>query len=105
MLTTKIDLLMKKLENPGIDYLKIVDARVTCEECGETGHMGINCPTVPRTSTSLIISIMVFILIKASMLGGTNLVSRSTIANKVVWGKTSKEMSPLRYHQGSGKDK
>jgi hypothetical protein len=32
MLTTKIDLLMKKLENPGLDHLKMVDARVTCEE-------------------------------------------------------------------------
>jgi hypothetical protein len=26
MLTTKIDLLMKKLENPSLDYLKMVDA-------------------------------------------------------------------------------
>jgi hypothetical protein len=33
MLTAKIDLLMKKLENPGLDHLKMVDARVTCEEC------------------------------------------------------------------------
>jgi hypothetical protein len=48
MLTVKIDLLMKKLENPGLDHLKMVDARVTCEECGETGHMGINCLTVPQ---------------------------------------------------------
>jgi hypothetical protein len=48
MLTAKIDLLMKKLENMGLDHLKMVDARVTCEECGETGHMGINCPTVPQ---------------------------------------------------------
>jgi hypothetical protein len=47
MLTTKIDLLMKKLENLGLDHLKMVDARVTCEECEETGHMGINCPKVP----------------------------------------------------------
>jgi hypothetical protein len=36
MLTTKIDILMKKLENPSLDHLKMVDARVTCEECGET---------------------------------------------------------------------
>jgi hypothetical protein len=43
MLTAKIDLLMKKLENLGLDHLKMVDARVTCEECGETGHMGTNC--------------------------------------------------------------
>jgi hypothetical protein len=48
MLTAKIDLLMKKLENPGLDHLKMVDARVTCEECRETGHMGINCSTVPQ---------------------------------------------------------
>jgi hypothetical protein len=48
MLTAKIDLLMKKLENPGLDHLKMVDARVTCEECGETGHIGINCPTVSQ---------------------------------------------------------
>jgi hypothetical protein len=34
------------LEDPGLDHLKMVDARVTCEECGEIGHMGINCPTV-----------------------------------------------------------
>jgi hypothetical protein len=48
MLTAKIDLLIKKLEDPGLDHLKMVDARVTCEECGETGNMGINCPTVCR---------------------------------------------------------
>jgi hypothetical protein len=39
---------MKKLENPGLDHLKMVDARVTCEECRETCHMGINCLTVPQ---------------------------------------------------------
>jgi hypothetical protein len=47
MLTKKIDPLMKKLENPGLDHLKLVDARVMCEECRETCHMGISCPTVP----------------------------------------------------------
>jgi hypothetical protein len=47
MLTTKIDLFMKMLENLGLDHLKMVDARVTCEECGKTGHLGINYPTVP----------------------------------------------------------
>jgi hypothetical protein len=45
VLTAKIDL-MKKLENPCLDHLKMVDARVTCEECGVTGHMGVNCSTV-----------------------------------------------------------
>jgi hypothetical protein len=48
MLTAKIDLLMKKLENQGLDHLKMIDARETCEECGETGHMGINYPTVSQ---------------------------------------------------------
>jgi hypothetical protein len=48
MLTSKIDLLIKKLENPGLNHLKMVDARVTCEECGEIGHIGINCPTIPQ---------------------------------------------------------
>jgi hypothetical protein len=45
MLTAKIDILMKKLEDLGLDHLKIVDSCMTCEECGETSHMGINCPT------------------------------------------------------------
>jgi hypothetical protein len=48
VLTAKIDLLMKKLENPAHDLLKMANASVTCEECGETGHMGINCSTVPQ---------------------------------------------------------
>jgi hypothetical protein len=46
MLTVRIDLLMKKLENSSLDHLKMVNARVTCEECGETDRMGISCPTV-----------------------------------------------------------
>jgi hypothetical protein len=46
MRTVKIDLLMKKLEDPGLDHLKMVDSCMMCEECGETDHMGINCPTV-----------------------------------------------------------
>jgi len=32
ILTAKIDLLMKKLEHPGLEHLKMVDARMTCEE-------------------------------------------------------------------------
>jgi hypothetical protein len=48
MLTVKVDLLMKKLENLSLDHLKMVDVRVTCEECGEIGHMGINCLTIPQ---------------------------------------------------------
>jgi hypothetical protein len=48
MLTADIDLLMMKLENPCLDHLKMVDVRVTCEECEEMGHMGINSPTVSQ---------------------------------------------------------
>jgi hypothetical protein len=51
MLTAKINHLMKKLKNPGFDQLKMVDARVTSEECREIGHMGINCPTVSQDVT------------------------------------------------------
>jgi hypothetical protein len=46
MLTSKIDFLMKKLEDLSLDHLKMIDARMMCEECGEKGHMGVNCPTV-----------------------------------------------------------
>jgi hypothetical protein len=48
MLTTKIDLLRKKLKDSDVDHLKMVDSHMTCEECRETDHMGINsngfCP-------------------------------------------------------------
>jgi hypothetical protein len=60
MLTAKIDIRMKKLENPGLDHLKMVDARVTCEECRETCHMGVNCPTVCQDANFLVTPIMVF---------------------------------------------
>jgi hypothetical protein len=46
MLTAKIDLLMKKFEDLSIDHLKMVDARITCEECEEMGHNGVNCSMV-----------------------------------------------------------
>jgi hypothetical protein len=95
MLIVKIDLLMKKLENPGLYHLKMVDVRVPCEECGETGHIGINCPTVPQDVNLIGNSSNGFFLIKASMLGGTSPVSHSATANRVVMGKISTEMSPL----------
>jgi hypothetical protein len=46
--------------------------------------------------TLLVTPTMVFVLIKASMLGGTSLVSCSTTANKVVRGKTSTEVNLLK---------
>jgi hypothetical protein len=72
----------------------MVDARVTCEECGEIGYMGVNCPTVCQDANLLVTPTMVFIWIRASTMGGTSPVSCSTTANKVVMGKISTEMSP-----------
>jgi hypothetical protein len=95
MLTAKIDLLMRKLENPGLNHLKMVDARVTCEECREIGHMGIHCPIVSQDVNFIGNSNNDFFLIKASMLGGTNTVSCLTTANNVVMGRISTEISPL----------
>jgi hypothetical protein len=34
MLTAKIDLLMRKVKDLGLDHLKMVDSYMTCEECG-----------------------------------------------------------------------
>jgi len=48
MLAAKIDLLMKRLDgqdtNPTTSTVQAIDSRITCEECGNVGHMGINCP-------------------------------------------------------------
>jgi hypothetical protein len=37
-----------RLENLGHDHLEMANARVTCEECRETCHMGINFLTVSQ---------------------------------------------------------
>ena len=47
MLSAKMDLLMKKLEdraNEKQEVMHIHDSRMTCEVCGSTGHLGNNCP-------------------------------------------------------------
>jgi len=47
MLSAKMDLLMKRLEdraNEKQDVVHIHDSCMTCEECGNTGHSGNNCP-------------------------------------------------------------
>jgi hypothetical protein len=46
-------------------------------------------------STSLVIPTMIFFLNKASMLGGTNPVSHSTTANKVVWGRSETSLKDI----------
>jgi hypothetical protein len=57
--------------------------------------MDIHYLTVSQDVTSLVIPTMVFVLIKASMLGGTNPVFHSTTANRVVMGRISTKMCPL----------
>ena len=47
MLSAKMNLLMKKLKdwaNEKQEVLHIHDSHMTCEECGNTGHSGSNCP-------------------------------------------------------------
>ena len=49
MLSAKMDLLMKRLEeraNEKKEVMHIHDSRMTCEECGNTGHLGNNCPKI-----------------------------------------------------------
>ena len=49
MFAVKIDLLLKKFEvhpqnKAQMQTLQILDARMTCEVCGNTGHLGNDCP-------------------------------------------------------------
>jgi hypothetical protein len=49
MMSTKLDLIMKKYEEQNIEkkeVMRINDSRMTCEECGDVGHSGNNCPTI-----------------------------------------------------------
>jgi hypothetical protein len=47
MLSAKMDLLMKRLDERAgekKEVMHIHNSRMTCEECGDTGHSGSNCP-------------------------------------------------------------
>jgi hypothetical protein len=47
MLTAKVDLLIKRLEDQvgeKKEVMHIHNSCMTCEECGDTGHSGSNCP-------------------------------------------------------------
>jgi uncharacterized protein with PIN domain len=47
MLSTKLDLLMKKLDDKAgekREVMNVYDSHMTCEECGDTGHSGNHCP-------------------------------------------------------------
>jgi hypothetical protein len=46
ILIAKVDLLIKKLKDQmdeKKEVMHIHDSRMTCEECGDTGHSGSNC--------------------------------------------------------------
>jgi hypothetical protein len=46
MVSAKLDLIMKKLEARDTmkkELMHISDSRMTCEECGDVGHSGVNC--------------------------------------------------------------
>ena len=47
MLSAKLDLLMKKLDDKvgnKKEVMDIYDSHMTCEECRDTGHSGNHCP-------------------------------------------------------------
>jgi hypothetical protein len=47
MLSAKIDLLMKRLNERASEKNEVIhihDSRMTCKEYGETGHSGTSCP-------------------------------------------------------------
>jgi hypothetical protein len=46
MLSAKMDLLMKRLDERDREKKEVMhihDSCMTCEECGDTGHSGSNC--------------------------------------------------------------
>jgi hypothetical protein len=95
MLTAKIDLLMKKLEDPSLDHLKMVDACMTCEDCGEMGHMGVNCPLVHQDVNFVGNSNNDFRSNEGFNLGWNKPNFPSTTANRVIMGRISIGMSPF----------
>jgi len=47
MLAAKMDLLMERLDERTVEkeeLMHIHDSGMTCGDCGETGHIGTNCP-------------------------------------------------------------
>ena len=46
MVTTKLDLIMKKLDIEKKEVMHINDSHMTCEECGDYGHSATSCLTL-----------------------------------------------------------
>jgi hypothetical protein len=49
MLSAQLDLIMKRLDEQASEKkeaMLVHESRMTCEECGETGHSGKNCPVI-----------------------------------------------------------
>ena len=44
MLAAKMDLLMNMMESLHQEANQVMDSRMTCETCGETGYTGNSCP-------------------------------------------------------------
>ena len=60
MLSAKLDLLMKKLDDRAGDkkeVMHIYDSNMTCEECVYTGHSGNHCPEMLEDVNYVIIII------------------------------------------------
>ena len=51
-LVAKMDLLMKKLESPHQEVNQ-TESRMTCEKCGNTGHLGKSCPFTQEDENSI----------------------------------------------------
>ena len=49
MMSAKMDLLMKNLEDQTNEKQEVIHmnySRIMCEECGNTGHSGNSCPKI-----------------------------------------------------------
>jgi hypothetical protein len=95
MLTAKIDLRMKKLEDLSLDHLKMVNACMTCEDCGEMGHMGVNCPLVHQDVNFVGNSNNGFRPNQGFNSGWNRPNFPSTTTNRAIMGRISIGMSPL----------
>ena len=69
MVTTKLDLIMKKLDIKKKEVMHINDSHMTCEECGHYVNLAVSCPTL-QEDVNFINNNTTIILNKIK--GGTN---------------------------------